>query len=819
MENVSAFLKIFACATATILAAALPTTLFAEKQIGVDSLAGLQLSGYDNADKLQWTMDAETARPVSGTAIKGDVKHGKWQVENLELTTFSDGSDSVKMKSPSAIFLPEKRRAESDARIDVAGEDFSVTGNGWSWDNGDKGNEVAVKKNVRVELTPEKKGNSDEAMTEKTIVTSSSMKIVETNDATILRFFDNVIVRQGDIRATSDELEILVPAKIEKEKIGEGASGARDLSSSVRKITGTGSVRIVRANHVVTGDTMEFYPANEIFYAHGNAKFTDNENDLEVFGEKAVGRISERRVDITGDANTARKNVVVTLPSAAMQKSSPAAKTSSGADKMVLTGMKLVVQTGDRENVVTLEEKVRLVDGAFRMDCGKLTLFTNAGANEINSDPTATREEKLEAARKIIATEDVKAFQEGRELECEVAEVYPPDKRIVLTGSPSVVSPDEGFSLNGNRCEIFVEEDKIFVYSSPIWVSARRRVNVSLPPMNSISPTGAPKNSATVAAKKPRTEATALETKIVGDDLVISRNSEIATFDITGNVTLESEDWSGNCDRLVVFADSSSGNSRTNSAGKIRRVEALGSVILEEKGMRMSGWHATIENDVEVKEWIAEDDNGADGNSPARITVDPDPDDLTNTRPRLFVPASALGNISLSIGSNEPAGKNDSAATDVVIEGDKLEALAGSARTRFWLRGNVSISTDSGGHGTCDSMEGLLLPNPETSELEPEKIIGRNNVTLAHEGTLGTGDMLEIFPQREIAVLRGGATMSKSDGTVIRPGNDRFIFNMKTHELRTGVGSPSTEHPGQVSRPRITIPQGKDALFVIPQKD
>ncbi len=808
MKNVVS--KIFLCALAAMLVPTLPREVHAERQVSVDELSGLQLSGYGTDDKLQWSIATKTAKLAPGSVPEGDaLRRGKWLVEDLELTMFSHDGEAVKMRSKNAVFMPGEKLAESDAQISATGEDFSVSGEGWTWNNGEGQNEIAVKKNVRVELSAEKKSDSEAEMTEKILVTADSMKVTETNTATSMKFSGNVIVRQNDIRATCDKLEILVPSKIQKIQLESGEADARDISSAVRKISGTGSARIEQLGNVVSGDALEFYPAHETFYANGNAKFINVENKLEVVGEKAIGNISKREVEILGSEDPAHKNVVVTLPSVAMQKYSAAGK-AHVAERMLLTGKKLIVHIGEDENVITLDEKVRLLDGAFRIDCNQLTLFTNtARAHEIETE--RSREERFSAVRRIVADGEVKGFYEGRELKCDTAELFPPQKRIILEGKPSVSSPEEGFALSGHHCEILVGEDKIIVFASPNPTEDPQRVEISLPPLNAISSNRA--NRPAVGNRK----KSGGETKVVGDNLVVSRDEKVATFDMAGFVHLTSDDLSGSCDRIVVFADPDPKNTKGGTAGRIRQIEAIGNVVLEEKAARMTGWHATVENDVVVKEWIDTDADGKDGANPFRITIDPNPDRFSTTRPRFFIPVSELGSFSISFRSDKGNPSPNAPVMNIIVEGDRLEVLAGTARTRFWLRGNVEISTNDA-RGTCDAMEGLLLPRGEAGKLEPEKVIGRGNIKITHDDTVASGDLLEIFPPRDIAVLRGNATLSKSDGTMVRPGNDRFVLDMKTRELRTGANDTLDEKPEQVSRPKITIPRGRD-VFLIPHRD
>ncbi len=487
---------------------------------------------------------------------------------------------------------------------------------------------------------------------------------------------------------------------------------------------------------------------------------------------------------------------------------------------MRINGESLVVSSeNDGEITIFLDRNVRLTDGEFSMNCNRLTLVADSQNRAQSEAESASRgNDRFSSVKKIEALGNVSAIFESKKLSCEAAEFFPREKRILLTGAPKIFAPEEGFSLSGDRCEILGNDEQIFVYSSKPGTPKEefQNVKISLPALNSISQNRSKSGAGTTNFFSERS----LTTKIVGEDLIVSKKTEATIFDLLGNVKISGDDLDGSCDRIVVFAAPSSKNSQSENAGKIQQTSAIGNVELRKNSVKMTGWKATIEHDVVVSEWIQSDDTGEDGENPSRIVVEADPENVASTRPRFFVPETIFGSFSLSI--DEKAAKKNAAKEEnfskVMIEGDRLEVLSGTARTRFWLRGNVRIFSDDA-RAFCNTAEGLLSPAGTTKKFSPQKIICRGDIEISHDETSAFGDLLEIFPPKNIAVLRGNSRLSRRDGTEILPVNDRFVLEMKTRKLQTGKKAVFDENADQVSRPKITIPAGRNSLFVVPNRN
>ena len=441
------------------------------------------------------------------------------------------------------------------------------------------------------------------------------------------------------------------------------------------------------------------------------------------------------------------------------------------------------------------------------IECNDLTVEAVRTNSDANAGKTADPSAQAQAIREIVARGNVVAISDGRTLRCEQANVFAPEKKIVLTGAPRVEAPGENATLDGDKIDIFWEDlpdGKRRLRDIDVLGTPARRVSATLPGIGS---------------------DTREKSALVGDRLTMICGANVTTFDVSGNVSMRAKDLSGSCDRMILFA---SPEMRGKSAAAIvRRIEAIGNVSLSEKSTKITGGKATLDVNPQVKEWLAEDDNGADGNSRVCIQVRPDEDAPAETRPRIYLPENTSGAAILSI-SQDKKNPAEKAKTDVpeiapYIEGDSLEILAGEERTRFWLRDNVCLKTAEA-NGSCRTIEGLLLPEKtagnvsgtqNSRRLEAEKIIGRGDVAIEHDGAEAHGKTLEIFPKRNIAVLSGDARFSDAQGMKFTPGeSDKFVFDLARRELLTGAIPGARSE--QVSRPKITIPRGSDRSFIIP---
>lgn len=807
-------------ALAALITCGVPAESSAENRIDVKFVENLTLAGYGKKDDaLKWAIDAERAelRRDSAPAGKDPLKNGVWDVRELTVQTFADGRVSVTVSSPTAVFSPVERRAESDARVSVSDAQgrFSVSGKGWFWqcDRKDDANAIAVRDEVVVKLYDAEKPARE------ITVTSASLHIALRDEETVLSFSGAknrpTIVVQGETKTFCDVLEIVVPADASQiedasaarasAKTGDGDAAEADALKRIEKISGVGNARIRSGAREVRGDAVDFTPDSNSFRVRGNVVFDDRSAALEVRGDEAVGFMREdgKKLLLEKIVVTGAPGVPVAVETASLEN-----RRADARDRAKFTGKKLSVLLDDEtETRILFEENVRVNDRTVRLRCDEL---------DVRARREAEGRERLAAVREIRARGNVKATQDGREIDCGEARIFPGDGRTTLTGAPRVSVPAQRFALAGHRCEIFHDAKRVEVFRDE--ADAASRVTATL---------GDGGNGAA-------------ETTLSGEFLEVEPDAaapeKFAVFALEGDVTLRSpsRELEGACARLVAFCDvektkakNAAGTRGRKSAGgngeldAVRKIEAFGNVRLRKGETEISGGKALIFNDVVVEEWN-ETDAAASPGGATKIVVLPEDgaDGIADSRPRVELPRTRSADaLTLPLPSSDAAKKRTARdAGTIVARGDALEAIADDAgrRLRFWLRGNVSLTTAD---GVCagEELEAEARRADADSPFEPEALFCRRNVRVTRGDATASGDLLEIFPKKQIGFLAGNARMESPKFGVTVPGKsagDRFVLDLAKSEVRIETDPRLLEgNPAQVATPRTLLPKGVGERF------
>lgn len=807
------------------------------RNVSIETIQDLKLSGYnkDDGGEIQWRLEADSA-DTAGETKSVDIKKALWNLHNLRLFTFGkDGKIFAKMTSPDGQFSPEQREADSNSGVEVRGEMFTVRGKGWSWSGQGHDNVIRIHSDVFVSLP-------QEGLT----VRAKRLTIKGTDSQTELMFSGGVEVSYRDIFMTCETLEIVVSASGNRAReLGESSRGKSNWRSAVSRIAGRGGVMLKRKTTTLSGNSAEFLPQENLFYVRGEAELRDSSGGISVHGDEAVGKIEENFVEVraTRPNNALPQSpiaVSVQMPSIVNRGKNAEERTSEVYS--FVSGKRMTVSLSETQNVISLFDDVRVTDRDIRIDADRLVVTTDpSGENDLLEMPDENRDSLT--VRSAVAEGNVRADYSGRLLTCSRADVFPQKKRITLTGTPRVVSTEENSALSGARVEVFLDRDIIEVFSEDSSALTRKRVEVELPNFSELS-SSRPQGKALSAVPG--------KTKISGDHLTLTRNGSenLSTFDIFGNVKLSSAELSGSCGRILVFADAEAldrdkkTSSQKKGLSQIRKIIAADDVSLKQNGYELFGGRATITPAVELREWVDADRSSADGQMPCWVVLEPDID--TGTRPRITFPGDVGGSklaFALPVKPEEQEANASAlnSADDVMdlpltkkkkmqpkpvpvpakksyLESDAMELIAGKARARFFLRGDVILATEGGAHGMCENVEGLLAPAENNKNFEAKKVVCRGKVRLVHDGSEGKGSTLEIFPAENRAILSGNASIRDKSGVALHPGNDRFVFDLEKRQLITGsAGSSDSSVPTQVSRPRIIIPKGSDRVFVIPK--
>jgi lipopolysaccharide export system protein LptA len=140
---------------------------------------------------------------------------------------------------------------------------------------------------------------------------------------------------------------------------------------------------------------------------------------------------------------------------------SPAALTTTPVPTVITAGY-AEVWTGptDLETFALFKENVVVTGTNLRITCDRIDA-TLAGKNETPAPTTGTAQ-NIERFKTIVATGKVRIIQGGREANCERAEVFPREGKIVLTGQPVVQDHGGGFTWIGEPMTLLKNERRVF---------------------------------------------------------------------------------------------------------------------------------------------------------------------------------------------------------------------------------------------------------------------------------------------------------------------------------------------------------------------
>ncbi|MCR5184341.1 MAG: hypothetical protein K6B46_06565 [Opitutales bacterium] len=776
-----------------------PLVCPAANDVAVKDLSGLQLSGYAKNNLLQWTIEAKSADLADESKnIKNPTKNGIWDVRELRLAFFADGEKSVEMKSESARFFPREKTASSESSVFVSGDFFSVNGKGWRWANGNNENSIEIMQGVVVTILRPKTEEDGvpagkNAEVEKAVVTAQKMKIVTDDAGTTMSFSGEVTVLYGEMLMNADRLEIQLPfGKSVSSDLGTSRAPFKGLSA-VSSICGKGNAVLHAREHRAFGDAVEFVPAEEKVYVRGNARFEfeSKNGDVVVRGAEGSGDIKTKHFELDGISGADGVPAVkIEMPSLAMRRNknwqaNPLARAH-------LTGQKLLIDLLEDENVLTLDGNVRLYDEEWNVRANWLCARLDRDFDiEGEVSDGNVGDNNLLAVKSLTLRGFVEVSNGTQSLHCDEAQLFPRQQKAELRGRLKI---QEGEAyLTGDRANVFYDEERLQVLGDEA--------------------KGVPVKAWLPAMKEQRRHQLEALTEVqrmsaTGKNLELTHNGDLVVVDILDGIEISDPEFKASADRVVVFVKDSKDDiprqvRKDYLDPSIQRVAVFGNINLENTSGRMTGGIATIDNNLEVTEWL-DSDKGGQGERPVRIAVEADPAMPQTTRPRFFM-----------------TGEKTAAGTGAYIEGDHLEVLLEASRVRFWLRNDVRLMTEDA-QGRCHTVEGLCLPKGTEKRLELERVVARGNVLLDYGSSLAKGNLLELFPQEDLAVLSGSAQLIDDRGISVTPGDDRFIYNTKTREIKTfaaaeklvGLGQKTT----QVSRPKIKISGGSDLNFVVPAK-
>jgi hypothetical protein len=301
------------------------------------------------------------------------------------------------------------------------------------------------------------------------------------------------------------------------------------------------------------------------------------------------------------------------------------------------------------------------------------------------------------------------------------------------------------------------------------------------------------------------------------------KKDDTAEFDFAGAVTINGPELNGTCDTLGILADVkkatgavASAATRTENLARIHNLTAIGHVRLATADYIAQGGEAVILPRVALEEKSPRDDNGLDGHEPQFLTLRPH----TST-PALRTRLTLLDTRKLKLNTRTPATAPTTpttptapdAAPPIHIDSDLLEIIGGAARSRFFLRGDVILTSEEI-RARCDRVEGSIVQEKTTpadgTDAKPDytftRIIGYDNITLVDtkENRL-TAQRLEVLPRQRKARLSGNPVAQRRDGTRVAPGKP-LLYDLNTRDWAMETNPADGTDPTPITQPSVRFP-------------
>jgi lipopolysaccharide export system protein LptA len=836
---------------------------------------------------LKMELHAEEASPEkSAAADSGELS--AWNLTAVKLLLYSEDAKGravwfATITSPDCRYSKPDHIATSSRELSMDSGDFAVTGGAWTWRRADDNDVISLQSPVRATL--KSKPSLDRGRVD---VFSDALDITRHKTGAdagraILTFSGNVRMRMenpehGDVMLFCDTLVArlkntgdLPDAKGAAPARTKGEKGKTDdtLESIVATVDAASGKRVEIVNEApdmsgkrveMAGRRAEYVHAGRTFLVTDNARLRLDMNASfpELSEQKLYSPVAGRLLGTPADMNALGEKMLYHVAENTIVLSSPPVVEGGQPDLVTLEfpsfapdegrarqgdgiarvkGERLFINLNRKNNKKPIE-----MTGKVRGSDENLAFISNRFFVEIPDAAAPSALTKQDAARARYKAEGaVRADYDGQRLEGESLLFRPDTKTAELSGNPSLAASapqgGQGVRLGGHTLSLDKTRGKVTVTSAP-----GRRVEVSLPPIGKV-----------------KAGETPLETLVRADSLVMTeKDNNKAELNFSGNVVIQGN-IEGNCDCLDIVADiprkrGASSGARlkpVEMAAHIDEMTATGHVSLAEvrvKGgqstteWRAEGGQAVVYPKVALRENSPRDDNGLDGKEPHALVLRPHLS-TPGKRPRLTLFAPEIRD-RLAAPSPASAGKHPAPRRLVPyhIEGDSLEIIGGSMRMRFFMRGNIRLSDDSGAvGGGCNEIEGELV-NEEVPRAAPARtgagalprykftrIIGRGNVHVAtrrkksgdiHGAVQENkvfGQRFEFFPEAQQVRVTGDPSMKDNDGMNASPGPlGAILYNGRTGEWEMEKGAAADGDEEYVPRPSVSLPVKGDWKNLLP---
>jgi lipopolysaccharide export system protein LptA len=654
-------------------------------------------------------------------------------------------------------------------------------------------------------------------------------KLIEHPNENLFVFSGNVTITDGNCTTTCGALNVLADRNAMAGAAPTPARGSTVAPPEALDVDRGRIESIVASDQVVTrqgdlkatGSEAEMFPGNNSVILSGSPEVRDTASGAVLQGSRIVWQRNSQEFDVEPFSITpgAPPRVRVSLPPLKHIQDDPsgaAAEPEADARPMIITGESLHAHLGETERRFDIERSVVVKDPQLTLDAQHLDAeFSNMAAPATTTASTATTAPATSASpvgqlTHLAASGDVIIYQLNRVTTADKAEISPPDGEITLSGSPQVLETLNNATITGNQIKLFTDlQRSTDTTRAEVWGVPGHLADVVLPSLPGLG----------------EISKTQTKTHITSDSVTMLRDGNISNYTFTGNVHILASDLDTTCDLLEArslnqVTPAGSGDDPVlgvGQVGEIVRLVASGNVVISQRDYHAKAASAEIYPQTKV----ADDSTDAPDATALRRSVElfGDPSGKQGPkRPTVVLPAQSLHDLGWD---NPVAGAQSAPSQPIEITSDQQQLFTSPAGDIYWFKGNVTADGGDDFRATCDEMKVLASPEGNTTGANPpaaassatiQKIIADGNVTITQKISdstrVATADTAQIIPaapgQSDGKVMLSGHAVVEDKAT----GSHTENSNIELHQGdRTAymTGVPAT--PGKpATRPSFTLP-------------
>jgi lipopolysaccharide export system protein LptA len=548
------------------------------------------------------------------------------RIEEMALRVYSGDERmalEMTMDSPEATLLTAENRAVSEGPITIVGENFKVSGVGWSWNGQTK--QIEVKFDVVVEFTQGMTGmlSSAPATAEETGLTeihSRSLSLQTTAQAYRFIFKDSVHAVSGDMDLKSELLVAIADAPEGGGKRGAAVSGGK--LDSIHQLTARQQVVIRQAGYLLKAGYAEFLLREQTAHFSGLPQIeTDG-----AFLSGATIDSQDGKVVVKGDSAAGRAQMIVSQAGGLGILGSEAIR----SETIVLSDQITLLESKAGSQFL-FEGSVDVMSGSMRMRSNQLSLLADdspvdsaaVAPQSALTDPALQSDPMLQfgIVKQVIASGHVRVEQENRLATADQVTFYPQEERADLLGSPRLERSDSvvvgdfmqlnpelsivqgAAKLSANRGEMLVTGQRMELKPGIALVqgNANEQVKVVLPEMpdlgsgdlQALTLTSRQTNNATQSSSTERSR----ETVVFANTLRMVEQPGQTQFRFADEVSVSGTNLDATCTRLNVTAVPSKARKSgqtSESQLEVKLIEAFDRVVFKQAGRVATGDKAMI---------------------------------------------------------------------------------------------------------------------------------------------------------------------------------------------------------------------------------